>query len=109
MDSYNIICCDPDFHNYRGWLGQMVGSCYRIIGSDFHSRFEDFQISRELDQLSYNVRNTKEGDFYDAGIQGYDTTDDKEALFVERVESLISRENTLWIITHEKEEKIAKH
>ena len=36
--------------------------------------------------------------------QGYDTVADKEALFVERVESLISRENTLWITTHEKEE-----
>lgn len=47
----------------------------------------------------------KEKHFYDAGIQGYDTVEDKEALFVERVESLISRENTLWVITHEKEER----
>jgi len=46
----------------------------------------------------------KEIYFYEAGIQGYDTVADKEALFVERVESLISRENTLWLMTHEKEE-----
>ena len=45
----------------------------------------------------------KEYYFYEAGIQSYDTVEDKEALFVERVEALISRENTLWVITHEKE------
>jgi hypothetical protein len=46
----------------------------------------------------------KEIYYYRAGVQGYDATNDKEALFVDRVESLISRENTLWVITHEKEE-----
>lgn len=46
----------------------------------------------------------KEYYFYEAGIQGYESVGDKEALFIERVESLISRENTLWVITHEKEE-----
>lgn len=46
----------------------------------------------------------KEYYFYEAGIQGYENVKDKEALFIERVESLISRENTLWIVTHEKEE-----
>jgi len=46
----------------------------------------------------------KEYYFYKAGIQGYENVKDKEALFVERVESLISRENTLWVITHEREE-----
>ncbi len=46
----------------------------------------------------------KEIHFYEASIQGYDAVADKEALFVERVESLISREHTLWVTTHEKEE-----
>lgn len=48
----------------------------------------------------------KEYYFYEADIHGYEGVEDKEALFVERVESLISRENTLWIITHEKEEPV---
>jgi len=39
----------------------------------------------------------KEIHYYDAGIGDYADTGDKEALFVERVENLISRENTLWI------------
>ena len=51
----------------------------------------------------------KEIHYYEAGIQGYDTTDDKEALFIERVESLISRENTLWVVSHEKEEHTKKN
>jgi len=49
----------------------------------------------------------KEFHYYQAGIQGYGDAEDKEALFVERVESLISRENTLWVITHEKEKPSA--
>jgi len=46
----------------------------------------------------------KEIYFYQAGIQGYDNAEDKEALFVQRVESLVSRENTLWVTTREKED-----
>lgn len=39
----------------------------------------------------------KEIHFYKAGSGEYSQTDNKEKLFVERVESLISRENTLWL------------
>jgi len=46
----------------------------------------------------------KEIHFYNACIQGYEAVEDKEALFIQRVESFISRENTLWIITQEKKE-----
>ena len=42
----------------------------------------------------------KEEHFYRARIGDYQDVDDTEALFVERVESLISRENTLWVMTH---------
>jgi hypothetical protein len=41
----------------------------------------------------------KEIYLYDAGVGEYATTADKEATFVERVEALISRENTLWLTT----------
>lgn len=39
----------------------------------------------------------KEIHFYRAAVDEYAEADDKEALFVKRVESLISRENTLWL------------
>jgi hypothetical protein len=40
----------------------------------------------------------KEIHFYNAGVDDYERAGDKEALFVKRVEALISRENTLWLI-----------
>lgn len=42
----------------------------------------------------------KEKHFYDAAIGEYANADDREALFVDRVENLISRENTMWVSTH---------
>ncbi len=50
----------------------------------------------------------KEKYFYDAKIGDYQSEDSQEALFIERVESLISRENTLWISAHRPETKTKK-
>jgi hypothetical protein len=47
----------------------------------------------------------KEIQFYEAGIGEYANAEDKEALFVERVENLISRENTLWLSVHKEQIK----
>lgn len=47
----------------------------------------------------------KEKYFYEVGLREYGSAEDKEALFVDRVESLISRENTMWVSTHEPEPK----
>lgn len=42
----------------------------------------------------------KEKYFYEAELYDYRNCSDKEALFVERVEALISKENFLWFSTH---------
>ena len=47
----------------------------------------------------------KEIHLYNAGIGDYTEVADKEAVFVERVESLISRENTIWLTVQKKKEK----
>ena len=47
----------------------------------------------------------KEKYFYEAELNGYRNCSDKEALFVERVEALISKENSLWISTHNQTNK----
>lgn len=47
----------------------------------------------------------KEIYFYNALVGDYLNTTDREALFVERVESVISRENTLWLRTFSKEQR----
>ena len=50
----------------------------------------------------------KEKYFHEAGLGEYAGAEDKEALFVDRVESLISRENTMWVSTHRAETKSEK-
>ncbi|WP_051531128.1 DUF4231 domain-containing protein [Clostridiisalibacter paucivorans] len=47
----------------------------------------------------------KEKYFYDAGLDDYSRCEDRMSTFVERVESLISRENSMWIMTHMKKDK----
>lgn len=42
----------------------------------------------------------KEKYFYEGGIDAYADNPNKEGLFIERVESLISREHSLWITAH---------
>ena len=44
----------------------------------------------------------KEKHFFDAEVDDYADCDDKIALFVTRVEAVISRENSLWVTTHQK-------
>lgn len=43
---------------------------------------------------------TKEESFYRAKLYNYDAAKDPESFFVERVESMISSENSLWQTTH---------
>lgn len=50
----------------------------------------------------------KEIHYYDAGVGEYADAPDREALFVDRVESLISRENTMWVSAHKAESRTAK-
>ncbi|MBT3207055.1 MAG: DUF4231 domain-containing protein [Bacteroidetes bacterium] len=47
----------------------------------------------------------KEKHFYTAKINEYDSAEDKEALFVDRVEALISRENTMWLTAQKQTKK----
>lgn len=50
----------------------------------------------------------KEKYYYEAKIDCYSDRIDNKALFIERVESLISRENSLWIFTHMENNKNEK-
>ncbi len=47
----------------------------------------------------------KEIHLYNAGIGDYTNAKDKESVFVQRVESLISQENTLWLTVFKKDDK----
>ncbi len=50
----------------------------------------------------------KEIHYFKAGIDDYKKSTDPKGLFVERVEDLISRENTLWITIQKREKDNAK-
>ena len=50
----------------------------------------------------------KERHFYEAEIGPYATAQDERALFVDRVETLISRENAIWVNVHEHKEEKSK-
>ncbi len=50
----------------------------------------------------------KEKSFYQGGVGEYAQSSDKEALFIERVESIISRENSLWLTTQQVEKNRKK-
>ena len=63
----------------------------------------------KFQEIWINYRTTaetlkKEKFYYDAGVIEYADAENKEQLFIERVEALISRENTLWIATHTRKE-----
>jgi len=45
----------------------------------------------------------KEIHYHDAKLYDYRDAEDLEALFVERIEALVSRENTLWLISQKPE------
>lgn len=47
----------------------------------------------------------KEKYYLDAGLGEYARATDKEAIFVDRVENLISRENTIWVTAHKADNK----
>ncbi|MDH3890443.1 MAG: DUF4231 domain-containing protein [candidate division Zixibacteria bacterium] len=47
----------------------------------------------------------KEIHYYEAGAEAYGEVEDREALFVERVESLISRENTIWLAAQKQQKR----
>lgn len=54
-------------------------------------------------QLAETLKQEKH--FYDAEIGAYANAADKRAIFVDRVESLISRENAIWTNVHQQKEE----
>lgn len=58
-------------------------------------------------QLAETLKQEKH--FYDAEIGAYANAADKQAIFVDRVESLISRENAIWTNVHQQKEEPANN
>ncbi|HXF40769.1 MAG TPA: DUF4231 domain-containing protein [Blastocatellia bacterium] len=58
------------------------------------------QVAETLKQEKY---------FYEADLGPYSSAADKRAMFVDRVESLISRENAIWTNLHQQKEEAASN
>jgi uncharacterized protein DUF4231 len=58
-------------------------------------------------QLAETLKQEKH--FYDAEIGAYANAGDKRAIFVDRVESLISRENAIWTNVHQQKDEPASN
>lgn len=85
-----------------GHLSAVVTSCLVAIGTASLKVFK-FQ------ENWINYRTTcetlrKEIHYFKAGVNDYRGSDDPMGLFVRRVESLISRENTMWLSVQERKE-----
>lgn len=50
----------------------------------------------------------KEKHYFDAKVAEYANVEDGEQIFVERVETIISMENTLWVALHQRRENTRK-
>ena len=57
------------------------------------------QVAEALKQEKY---------FYEAELGSYANAPDKRAMFVDRVELLISRENAIWVNVHQQKEEPAR-
>jgi hypothetical protein len=58
-------------------------------------------------QLAETLKQEKH--FFDAGLGAYANAADKRAIFVDHVESLISRENAIWTNVHQQKEEPASN
>jgi hypothetical protein len=96
-----VIDGDVDGVAWGRW-GAVVVSCLVAIGTASLKVFK-FQ------ENWINYRTTcetlrKEIHYFKAGVNDYRGSDDPMGLFVKRVESLISRENTMWLSAQERNE-----
>ena len=77
------------------WWVTVVASVLLAIGTAGIKAFK-FQ-ENWINYRSTAERLLQEKYFYDGGISGYGETDNKESLFVKRVEEIISGESTQWV------------
>ena len=99
-----IAFCSSDLDLLK-WIPIVTSVLVAIIAGvlkvcSFHENWINFRTTCETLK--------KEIHFFKAGVGEYENSRDKEALFVERVESLISRENTLWFVSQKRDGKNKK-
>ena len=93
------VALDPDWQAY-GHVPTITSAAVAILTAGLKAfKYQENWISYRT--TCETLR--KEKPFYDAGLDDYKGAEDREGVFVERVERLISRENTLWLSVHKTE------
>lgn len=87
--------------NNLTWLTVLL-SIFLAIGTAALKTFKFQENWMNYRMISETLK--KEKYFYDADLDDYANAKDKKSVFVERVESLISKEHSFWITTHMKKE-----
>ena len=73
-----------------------------VLAAIFASALKTFKLQENwVNYRSICESLKKEYHYYKAGVGEYQTTPDKESLFVKRVEQLISRSHTSWMVTQD--------
>ncbi|MCK4796255.1 MAG: DUF4231 domain-containing protein [Spirochaetes bacterium] len=97
------IQMDPIMSSYLKWLPIFTSVFVAILASILKTfKYQE----KWLNYRTISETLKKEIHFYNANIDDYYGVEDKEALFIERVESIISRENTSWVNSYKEDKKV---
>ena len=95
---------------YQDAIYRVLSICSAVLVAIIGSGLKVFKFQENwIDYRTTCETLKKEIYLYRASASEYSDTPDKEALFVERVESLISRENTLWLTRIKSEHEANRH
>ena len=99
-----FIVADFIIHDVTFFIPSLVSSIIVGICGTVMRTFKYYDNWLNYRTISETLK--KEFYLYQANLDEYAETDNKESIFVKRVESLISRENTLWITTIKQEQEV---
>ena len=97
------IQMDPIISSYLKWF-PIITSVFVAILASVLKTFKYQENWLNYRTISETLK--KEIHFYNGNIDDYDGVEDKEALFIGRVESIISRENTSWVNCFKEDKKV---
>ena len=93
-----ILIDEPDLRIFAVLTSVIIAISTSFIKTfKFHENWLNYRTTTETMRREYSLYNTDAGDYLDV--------DDKQRFFVERIESLISRENTKWLLFQKRKKK----
>ena len=97
-----VVSLNPDYKLATAGLSLLLAiGTSGLKAFKFQENWISFrQVAETLKQEKY---------FYEADLGPYSSAPDKRAMFVDRVESLISRENAIWTNLHQQKEEAASN